>query len=165
MQSSQAGAHHPDADLLTAFAEQSLTKRERESVLSHLATCPTCREVVSLTMPALPASVQPQADPVKPLFWKWPVLRWGAVAASVVIVAVAVSIGNLDHNRKVQQTAEVHSDAAPLSVPSEPSVADKRSQETASESLPPAVTGVQRPKIRYEKVAPVSPAVASAKTP
>ena len=39
---------HPDADLLTAFAEQALSAPEREEVLHHLALCGNCREVLSL---------------------------------------------------------------------------------------------------------------------
>ncbi len=30
---------HPEADLLTAFAEQTLSVAERDSVLAHLALC------------------------------------------------------------------------------------------------------------------------------
>jgi len=39
---------HPDPDLLTAFAEHSLTAREKEQVLGHLATCALCRDTVAL---------------------------------------------------------------------------------------------------------------------
>jgi hypothetical protein len=39
---------HPDADLLTAFAEGSLLAREREDVMAHVAHCAECREVLSL---------------------------------------------------------------------------------------------------------------------
>jgi len=39
---------HPDADLLTAFAEQALSAPEREEVLHHLALCGNCREVLSI---------------------------------------------------------------------------------------------------------------------
>jgi hypothetical protein len=42
---------HPDAGLLTAFAERSLAGHERESVLAHLAGCAECREVVTLAAP------------------------------------------------------------------------------------------------------------------
>src|SRR5512142_1884235 len=85
----QAGADHPDPDLLTAFAEGSLPQRERFQVLTHLGACATCREVVSL---ALPEALAPQPAPAPaPSGWlRWPVLRWGAVAAAVVIVAAAV---------------------------------------------------------------------------
>ncbi|MFZ1053229.1 MAG: zf-HC2 domain-containing protein, partial [Candidatus Sulfotelmatobacter sp.] len=43
---------HPDADLLTAFAEQSLDGRERALVMEHLAACGDCRDVVALALPA-----------------------------------------------------------------------------------------------------------------
>ena len=43
---------HPDADLLTAFAEQALLATERDGVLQHLALCGDCREVAALALPA-----------------------------------------------------------------------------------------------------------------
>jgi hypothetical protein len=43
---------HPDADLLTAFAEQALSATERDGVLDHLALCGDCREVIALALPA-----------------------------------------------------------------------------------------------------------------
>src|SRR5271170_6588545 len=57
---------HPDADLLTAFAEQSLSVSERESLLEHLAGCGDCREVVMLALPeadaAVPAAAETEAE-------------------------------------------------------------------------------------------------------
>src|SRR6266436_9420550 len=55
---------HPDADLLTAFAEQALSATERDGVLQHLALCGDCREVVALALPAAdlaPPQTAPQA--------------------------------------------------------------------------------------------------------
>ena len=43
---------HPEADVLTAFAEQALSAPEREGVLQHLALCGDCRDVVALALPA-----------------------------------------------------------------------------------------------------------------
>ena len=43
---------HPEADVLTAFAEQALSAPEREGVLQHLALCGNCRDVVALALPA-----------------------------------------------------------------------------------------------------------------
>src|ERR1700729_3274385 len=43
---------HPEADVLTAFAEQGLSAPEREGVLQHLALCGDCRDVVALALPA-----------------------------------------------------------------------------------------------------------------
>src|SRR4051812_10325102 len=86
---------HPDADLLTAFSERSLAGREREQVLAHLSTCTDCREVVALAAPEL-AEASAAAAPARPRWLPWPVFvyakTWGAVAAAVVIVAIAVKM-------------------------------------------------------------------------
>ena len=81
---------HPDPNLLTAFVEKSLGKSERVQVLGHLAQCANCREVVALSMPesTLPVASAPAASG----WLSWPVLRWGAVAACVVIVGAAVTL-------------------------------------------------------------------------
>ena len=79
---------HPDADQLTAFAERALTGREREQMLAHLASCAGCREVVALAAPEVEEGAV--AAPAKPNWLPWPVLRWGAVAAAVVLVAAVV---------------------------------------------------------------------------
>ena len=54
---------HPDADLLTAFAERALSTKERESVLEHLAVCGNCREALALANPA--AEFWPRQIPAK----------------------------------------------------------------------------------------------------
>ena len=41
-------AEHPDANLLAAFAEQTLLERERASISAHLAQCADCRESLAL---------------------------------------------------------------------------------------------------------------------
>src|SRR5437016_500675 len=53
---------HPEADLLTAFAEHSLSSVERESVVGHLSRCSDCREVVALGL--LPIE-EPVSDAVE----------------------------------------------------------------------------------------------------
>ncbi len=87
----QAGGEHPDPDSLTAFVEGALGERERTQVLLHLGVCATCREVVSLALPEMP-SLQPAPAPARSGWLRWPVLRWGAVAAAVVVVAAAVMV-------------------------------------------------------------------------
>ena len=77
---------HPDADVLAAFAEKSLSDRERAPVLAHLAICADCREVVAV---ATLAELEPvsanvvQGEETAPgrSWFRWPVLRWGAAAA------------------------------------------------------------------------------------
>ncbi len=43
---------HPDAEALSAFAEQALPAAEKTAVLAHLAECPRCREIVYLAQSA-----------------------------------------------------------------------------------------------------------------
>jgi hypothetical protein len=92
---------HPDADLLTAFAEQTLSATERDGMFEHLALCGDCREVIALALPAAEIAATPIAAeaeagrttriPAKaerswPKFG-WPSLRWAALAAGVAVVA------------------------------------------------------------------------------
>ncbi len=81
---------HPDADLLTAFAEHALAGSEREQVLEHLSACSACRDIVTLSLPQA-AEAQPGASRarVSPRS-RWGVLRWGALAASLTVVVAAV---------------------------------------------------------------------------
>jgi Photosynthesis system II assembly factor YCF48 len=81
---------HPDADLLAAFAEKSLNDRERSLVLQHLGECADCRDVVSLAMPEIESTPSPIAGGSSWL--SWPALRWGALAACVVVVSAAVTL-------------------------------------------------------------------------
>lgn len=121
----QTVGEHPDADLLTAFAEQSLAGTERERLLAHLAACASCREVVSLAMPqeAEPAEV---ATPAASWF-RWPVLRWTAVAATVIVVGAAVSV-LYQRNRPVE-VAVPATESAPGPKTAEPA-------EAVNEPLP-----------------------------
>jgi hypothetical protein len=102
---SPSAESHPDPDLLTAFAEQSLTGAEREQVVGHLAQCGDCREVISL---ALPPQVESQPLAGGSVNWFLGTLlrgsawRWAAVAAGVVLIA---SIGTLQFRH--QQGSEL----------------------------------------------------------
>jgi photosynthesis system II assembly factor YCF48-like protein len=93
---------HPDPDLLNAFAEKSLGKREQVQVLEHLYACTECREVVSLStmQPEFAGGVSAAA--ANPRWLAWPVLRWGAVAACVVVAGAVVTL---------RQRQEVHQPA------------------------------------------------------
>ncbi len=105
-----AAQDHPDADLLTAFAEQSLSERERSRVLGHLALCGDCREVVALALPATEAVTTLSSARVAGGPWlSWPVLRWAAVAAGIVLVT---SVGVLQYKQRVRQNAALVSSPA-----------------------------------------------------
>jgi hypothetical protein len=120
---------HPDADLLAGFTEKSLTQRERTRVLEHLSQCGDCRDV------ALLASVQPDsasaaARAARSTVFRWPVLRWGTVAACVVIVSAAVVL-RYERSARTPTTATTKpTQSSP--VPTEKVAADRASQSTES---------------------------------
>ncbi|MGD0826345.1 MAG: zf-HC2 domain-containing protein [Terriglobales bacterium] len=115
---------HPDADLLTAFAERTLSAAERDATLEHLALCNDCRDVMALALPITEIADAPiaaetgagRAPPVPAktgrnwltlINWpkvNWPALAspklgWAALAAGVVVVASVL----LMHPGKVNQ--------------------------------------------------------------
>jgi len=80
---SQATGPHPDANMLSAFAEQALSDSEQSQVFAHLANCRDCREVLYL---GLPDSAAPQ----KVLSFEGRrasrfAVRWGAAAAAIAV--------------------------------------------------------------------------------
>ena len=91
---------HPDADLLTAFAEQALPGGERARVMEHLAACGDCRDVVALALPASEVAVSPVSFTRARSGWLGlPILRWGALAAGLTVV-ISIGILQYSHNRK-----------------------------------------------------------------
>jgi hypothetical protein len=104
-------ASHPDADLLTAFAEQSLTAQERAHVLDHLARCGECRKVVVLALPATEAAALVSSVTPARIGWlSWPALRWGVVAAGILAVT---SVGVLQYRQRHQEKTLVSTSLMP----------------------------------------------------
>src|SRR6202050_1405944 len=116
LQETSAVGPHPDADLLTAFAEQSLAEPERELVTEHLARCSDCREVLALSVPAMElvavaASATPASTtPARSRWFTWPVLRWGVAAAGIVAIA---SLGIVQYRQRQKNETLVSSLASP----------------------------------------------------
>jgi hypothetical protein len=108
----RAGVVHPDADLLTAFAEGTATPAERAKLEEHLASCNECREVMFLAAP--PAE---SATPVKVVEAKtgksW--LRvWAPWAtAAVVLVVATFTFTGKDHTQNLRSMAKVESSPVP----------------------------------------------------
>ena len=93
---------HPDADLLAAFSENSLTAREQGQVLAHLAACSTCREILALAGSQL---VEPVPEPLRKRgMWEMPLFHWGAAAATAIVVIFAIAIGVREY-QPARQTA------------------------------------------------------------
>src|SRR5580658_1337259 len=93
---------HPDADVLTAFAEQSLAGDERANVMEHLARCGDCRDVVALALPATEiVALATSANAARIGWLSWPALRWGALAAGILAVT---TVGVVEYSHRNRQT-------------------------------------------------------------
>lgn len=119
---SQAAAPHPDADLLTAFAEGTLAAREREAVFAHLAVCAECREVVSLAAgaeeEAVVSALKIQPEKARPGILRW--LPWAATAVGIVVVCSAVLMrepqppSGIDRYSGPRESAKFQTQPAPI---------------------------------------------------
>ena len=138
---------HVGADMLTAFAERSLTDLGRDIVLEHLGQCAECREIVALALPeqeSLPAVARPSRE-----WLSWPQLRWGFAAAGV---AVIVTFGVLRYQRHssnaiatnlvpAKTAADVPRENAPSSAPAAPEPLPK--QDAVSVQTMPAAPSIE----------------------
>lgn len=95
LKATESARNHPDPDLLTAFAEESLPDRERSTILEHLAECSDCRDVVALALPATEVT-ETHVTQSRPTWLTWPALRWGLAAAGIVVIA---SLGVVKYQR------------------------------------------------------------------
>ena len=95
---------HPDAEMLSAFAEQALGERERGEVLEHLAACGRCRQVVALAREAAGAEAAAwRRAPVGP---RVRFRSWGLALAPLAVVAASAVIAIYVHERDVERNAE-----------------------------------------------------------
>jgi hypothetical protein len=85
---------HPDPNLLGAFLEKSLARNEQAQVLEHLSRCMGCREIVSLasSQPAVADVVSAVPASTATGWLAWPILRWGAAVACVLVVGAVITL-------------------------------------------------------------------------
>src|SRR4051812_44899826 len=114
---------HPGADLLTGFVERSVSAKEREQVVAHLAVCADCREVVAMSLP--PSEVgeiaQPAAAPQSKL-GQWKLMRFGVGTATAAVVIAAVLFFKAGESGRDPQTAS--NSSAQIASVREPSKAE-----------------------------------------
>jgi hypothetical protein len=135
---SPATGPHPDADLLTALAEQSLAGRERSDLLEHLAHCRDCRDVLALALPATEAvAVTSLASNPRTGWLRWPVLRWGVVAAGILVVT---SFGVLQYKQRNQGKTLVSTSLMPRD-----QMADTTAQSPVTPQHEPASPAIAPP--------------------
>ncbi len=166
---------HPDADLLTAFAEDSLLAREREALLAHLAVCAECREMLSaagvepvrareleLVAAAAPAAAVVSIDaedrtrPKKKRLWP----MWAAAAAACLALATVVAVR---YGQKTSESIAIVREApktiavnAPPPAPV-PGVA----MEDAQSHAEPQMRALKRSDAKDERKAMAQPEVAA----
>ncbi len=140
--------NHPDADLLTAFAEDSLPGVERDGVLEHLARCGACRDIVALALPEAEA-VQTTVRPSPSGWLAWPALRWGFVVAGVIAIAIA-SFSVLQLRRHSEFTAMA------LKPSAGPEMADNQPKKDIAQFVAPAPAEKQENKEKLQ--VPAAPA-------
>jgi hypothetical protein len=113
---------HPDADSLSAFAEELLPAGEREQILAHMSTCARCREVIFLAWQAA-AEDLPVPEPQRALRpswfggWRW---AWIPAAAFALLFGFAVV---LHFNRKSSQQQEAANLAQTMQPAASPQIA------------------------------------------
>jgi len=143
-----AGAH-PPADLLTAFAEHTLSQGENERIADHLARCEECREVVFLGSSTdercVPqhrrAAVQ---APLRSRSRWLPRMTWlVSGGAAIAIVAGILVQQYLAHDRSNQKNAQVAQVAA-----QQPPTASQTGTPSASVIAPEAKKTVPEPKAK-----------------
>jgi hypothetical protein len=159
-QSSGGQADHLDANLLAAFAEQTLLERERTTVSAHLAQCADCREALALASAGQPVAERATAAPKRHWFPEW---RWaGAAAAACCVIAVAlqyrVQPPPVVETRNNTVAPPVAAAPAPLpgqpvqQVPSAPKLKAEHLKKALQLPPPPTVAQEQSPPIVMTQV-------------
>lgn len=152
---SQNAGPHPDADLLTAFEEGTLSKRERDQLIEHLAVCAECRDVLNLAVSSAPESatnevVQVATRPAHPPLRTW--FPWVAVAATgIVIVSSAILVREQRQNHR--EHSENNADLVAKTTVPAPALPDKPAPTTQTDLK---ATRKKSAPIPAPKVAPPS---------
>jgi hypothetical protein len=79
-----ANGAHPDANLLSAFAEKSLNSKEETKVFRHLTQCADCRQIVVLAQPEIEAVMEVKTLPATASGLRG--MRWAFWAVAVLAV-------------------------------------------------------------------------------
>jgi hypothetical protein len=132
LQATRPTGDHPEANILTAFAEDSLQRPERTRVLEHLSHCADCRDVLALALPELNV-VAPLMVLARRSWFTWPALRWGFATAGIL---TACTFGVLQYRRHLQPEAIVAKQI------SSPEAADRI--EAPAPAPPSAAAGAER---------------------
>jgi hypothetical protein len=128
---------HPDADTLTAYAEDLLSAAERSQVIQHLSLCADCRDVAALILPEGVPAQQPEPAVAAATVLAVPRRNWfrmpsfglaAAVAAVIALVALLVELPKQhftgSQSASVQQNAPKQQEEAKIVPPAPPAPAE-----------------------------------------
>jgi len=137
---------HPDPNLLSAFTEKLLAKDERLRVMEHLAQCSDCREVVTLSIPEFEPATAIAAVQARSPWLAWPVLRWGTLAACVVVVGVGVML----HHLRQENAQPLVAARQVVTVPESRTTPEVRAVQPSGTELGPNVGSRPLPEARRD---------------
>lgn len=150
--SQPAGESHPSADLLSAFAEHTLTTGETHHIADHLATCAECRDVVFLASADEAAAPEQAAIPVgRPRSAWMPRMAWIMSGAAVFAIAGGILIQQWrQRDNSSREVAQV----APIASPQAPSVAEPEVAERAAPAASAKEPATEAPSKALKVVSP-----------
>jgi hypothetical protein len=124
---------HPDANLLSAYAQKALDQREEATILGHLAQCADCRQLLFLAQPELEAAPQVVRQPAKaPAGFHG--MRWAFWAAAVLVVGGLLMLNDRQQSSH-DQMAQVARPAMTQPTPASPSPATAPTDEVAAPAM------------------------------
>lgn len=167
--SGQVG-EHPDPELLTSLAENSISRHDRSTVFDHLSTCADCRNIFYL---AITESADYQQAFALPRKQSRLAFRWATLAASVIIVG-AVVISNrgmfTEHSALKREIATYSTPPTETASPKteaavhEPAEPARAAEETRPKVRPPAkhMTAAPQASLQFDQSGEVHFAAAPA---
>jgi hypothetical protein len=144
---------HPDANLLAAFAEQTLLDRERAAVSAHLAQCAECRDSLALASPAQEPAVV-SVTTKRHWFFEW---RWvGAAAVACCVIAVALQYRVQPAAvKKASYAVTLPAGAAPAPLAQQPATQFAATPKLEVEHLKKALQVPPSPAVAQEQSPPI----------
>jgi hypothetical protein len=140
----QAVGPHPEAEVLSAFAENALPRNEREVVAEHLSACADCREILFLAAPPL---LEPQQVFTAPKARPYFALRWGTLVACIAI-GVVILVSHREGRVSVDQRSWANREA------SSTTVADKK--VVAQDKVPAELDAMRADQLVAQLPAPAA---------
>src|SRR5581483_5507991 len=130
---------HPDADVINAFMERSLPERERAHLITHLATCDECREIIVRATPQV--EIARPTEPRK----RWlgtRSLQWAAAMCTVLVAGGVLLLRDQPGKQELGQQTRVAvaepSRATVTPAPARAETANTRDTSTQIAALSPA---------------------------